>query len=69
MIEMIRYCPDCGRGQPFEQQHPPDGGCPDAADGNCPEWSCAGCGAALLIGFLRYQREPAEAEQPRRLVA
>jgi hypothetical protein len=24
------------------------GGCPDAADGMCPEWSCTQCAAALL---------------------
>jgi hypothetical protein len=69
MIETIRHCPDCGQDQPFEQHHPQDGGCPNAADGYCPEWSCASCGAALLIGFLPYQREPAETERPRRLVA
>jgi hypothetical protein len=69
MVEMIRYCPDCGQDQPFERHHPQDGGCCDAADGYCPEWSCASCGVALLIGFLPRQREPAKTERPRRLVA
>lgn len=69
MIETILHCPDCGQDQPFGQYHPHDGGCPDSLDAYCPEWVCADCGAGLLIGFISYLREPAEAERPRRLVA
>jgi hypothetical protein len=50
MIETIRYCPDCGRDRLFEQYHAA-GDCPDDPDGCCDEWSCTGCGSALLIGF------------------
>lgn len=69
MVEMIRKCPDCGQGRLFERHHPHDGGCPDSADGRCPECLCVSCGAALLIGFGPYLREPAKAERLRRLVA
>jgi hypothetical protein len=50
MVEMTRYCPDCGGGRLFEQHHAAEGGCPDSADGWCPEWLCTGCGAALFAG-------------------
>jgi hypothetical protein len=69
MIEMIRHCPDCGQDQPFEQPHPGAACCQDAPGGSCPEWSCADCGAGLLIGFIPQLREPGEAGRPRRLVA
>jgi hypothetical protein len=69
MIEMIRHCSDCGQVQPFEQLHASGAGCPDFPDAYCPEWFCADCGAGLLIGFLPYLPEPAEAEPLRRLVA
>ena len=52
--EWAARCPDCGADQPFEQQHTQPAGCPDSADGYCPEWSCTACGAALLIGFLPF---------------
>jgi len=42
-----RYCADCGTEQPFEQLHV--AGC---QDGECPEWACTACGAALIIGVL-----------------
>jgi hypothetical protein len=44
-----RYCADCGDEQPFEQVHGAD--CQDAA-GECPDWACTACGAALIIGML-----------------
>jgi hypothetical protein len=50
MVETIRYCPDCGRDRLFEQYHA-TGDCPDDPDGWCGEWSCTGCGTALLIGL------------------
>ncbi len=51
MIQVIRHCPDCGGDRMVEQYHAVAGRCPDAPDGDCPEWSCTECGAALLIGF------------------
>ena len=48
MGQMIRHCHDCGTDQMFDQPHDTD--CPDAPDGDCPEWACTGCGAALLAG-------------------
>jgi hypothetical protein len=50
MTQVIRHCPDCGPDRLFEQYHAA-GNCPDSPDGDCPEWSCAGCGAAVLIGL------------------
>jgi hypothetical protein len=44
-----RYCADCGGNQPVEQFHA--AGCPDAPAGDCPEWGCTACGAALIIGL------------------
>ena len=49
MGPMFRPCQDCGGEQLFEQMHQAPGSCPDAADGQCPEWLCTGCGAAELI--------------------
>jgi hypothetical protein len=49
MTQIIRHCPDCGWDHPFEQHHDQPGACPDSPDGECPEWSCTACGAALLI--------------------
>jgi hypothetical protein len=51
MTQMVRYCRDCAKDRPFEQHHRP-GRCPDAPDGDCPEWSCTACEAALLIGVV-----------------
>ncbi|HUA31391.1 MAG TPA: hypothetical protein VMC03_21090 [Streptosporangiaceae bacterium] len=65
MVESIRYCPDCGWDRLFEQPHPVADTCPDAPDGCCAEWSCTGCGAAMLIEVtsqpadLAYTRRPA----------
>jgi hypothetical protein len=44
-----RYCADCGDELPFEQFHAAD--CPDVP-GDCPEWGCTACGAALIIGMV-----------------
>ena len=49
MGPMFRPCQDCGGEQLFEQMHEAPGSCPDAPDGQCPEWLCTGCGAAELI--------------------
>jgi hypothetical protein len=48
MGPMTRYCRDCGRDQVFDQPHGDQGSCPDVAGGECLEWACTGCGAALL---------------------
>jgi len=62
MIQMIRLCPDCGWDRRFEQHHTVAGSCPDSPDGDCPEWCCAPCGAAMLIGVI--PRWPDAAEVP-----
>jgi hypothetical protein len=69
MVEMIRFCPDCGGNRLFEQRHAVAGRCPDSPDGWCPEWSCTDCGAALLIRFTSLPREMAPERQPSRRVA
>jgi hypothetical protein len=61
MVEMTRYCPDCGRDRLFEQHHTAAGSCPDSADGCCPEWLCTDCGAALLIGLAACPADVAQA--------
>jgi hypothetical protein len=48
MGQMTRHCRECGRDQLFDQPHDGYGSCPDVPDGNCPEWACTGCGAAIL---------------------
>jgi hypothetical protein len=52
MSEMFRPCPSCGSDRAFAQFHAEPGPCPDAADGDCPEWFCTDCGTALMIGGL-----------------
>jgi hypothetical protein len=49
--QMIRFCPECGDDRLLESYHGEPGGCPDSPDGDCPEWGCAACGTALLIGL------------------
>jgi hypothetical protein len=49
MTLVTRYCRECGQDQGFGQPH--DGHCPDVPDGDCPEWVCTGCGAALITGI------------------
>ena len=45
----IGNCPGCGEDEPFEQIHAGD--CPDTG-GECPEWACTACGAAVIMGTL-----------------
>jgi len=59
MTEMTRYCPDCGRSTTFEQPHAGAARCPDSPDGQCPEWCCTACGAAVLTGFVPAAPDPA----------
>jgi hypothetical protein len=47
MTELSRYCAGCG-----EEFHAKPALCPDAPDGDCPEWACAVCGDAFIIGPL-----------------
>ena len=53
----LRDCPGCGSERPFILRHPEPGGCPDSADGWCPEWFCTACGTALLAGLLPFSRD------------
>jgi len=66
MVEMVRFCPDCGGNRLFEQRHAVAGRCPDSPDGRCPEWCCTDCGAALLV---RLTPEVAPEWRPGRRVA
>jgi hypothetical protein len=50
MTDLTRYCAGCGDDRLFGQFHAEPGSCPDAPDGDCPEWGCTGCGDALFIG-------------------
>lgn len=59
MIRMIRLCPDCGWDRRFAPHHTVAGDCPDSPDGYCPEWSCTGCGAVLMIGVIPAWPDPA----------
>jgi hypothetical protein len=49
MGHMTRHCRECGGDQLFDQPH--ESCCPDAPGGDCPEWACTGCGAALFTGI------------------
>lgn len=69
MAQIVRHCTDCGWDRSFELVHDQPGECPDAPDGECPEWSCTACGAALLIGVILAERQPALAGQPHSRVA
>jgi len=57
MTDDLRDCPGCGSERPFILRHPEPGGCPDSADGWCPEWFCTACGTALLAGVLPFSRD------------
>jgi hypothetical protein len=41
-------CPTCGDVRTFVQPVCPDGHTDDG--GECPEWACAECGTAFMIG-------------------
>lgn len=40
------HCPSCAGERPFEQPPCADGHEP----GECPEWACADCGHAIMLG-------------------
>lgn len=66
MTEIIRHCPDCGRGRVFAPHHDLAARCPDSADQSCPEWVCVACGATLLIGAVPVPRDQRRAVTPGR---
>lgn len=49
MSQPVGNCPGCGGDEPFEQIHA--GPCPDTG-GDCPEWACVSCGAAVIMGTV-----------------
>jgi hypothetical protein len=69
LAQMTMYCPDCGAERPFEQYHAEAGCCPAATAGQCPEWSCTVCGAALFVGFMPYGYESSRVPDIRDRVA
>jgi hypothetical protein len=48
MGPMFRPCQDCRGERLFEQPHAAPGSCPDSPGGQCPEWLCTECGAAVI---------------------
>jgi hypothetical protein len=48
MSQPLGNCPGCGGDEPFEQIHATE--CPDVPGGECPEWACVACGAAVIMG-------------------
>jgi hypothetical protein len=52
MSQPLGGCPECGGDQPFQQVHAVAGECPDVPGGDCPEWACQACGAAVIMGTL-----------------
>jgi hypothetical protein len=69
MTQIVRHCPDCGGERAFEQPHRTPGECPDASgalgtSGDCPEWACTACGAALLLGLPVVRSGPARRAEP-----
>jgi hypothetical protein len=69
MSQEFRQCPECGGERLFEQYHELPGTCPDSPHGECPEWSCSVCGAALLTYFPAGRAESAVLPAPVRRVA
>ena len=57
MSKLLGNCPGCGCDELFEQIHLD--GCPDAGGGECPEWACTACGAAVIMGTLPGAETPA----------
>jgi hypothetical protein len=56
------HCPSCEDVREFVQPPCVDGHTEDG--GECPEWACADCGAALLIGA--FPLLPGESVESRR---
>ncbi len=51
MTQLSRHCAECSGERLFEQFHAEPASCPDAPDGDCPEWGCTSCGGALIVGL------------------
>ena len=51
MPHLSRFCDGCNEERPFEQFHADPESCPDSANGDCQEWGCTVCGAALITGL------------------
>ena len=49
------YCPDCADDREFVQPPCADGHTADG--GECPEWACADCGAAFVVGEVVTVRD------------
>jgi hypothetical protein len=69
MTDIIWNCPDCGQDRAFAQHHEESAWCPDAVDGDCPEWYCLMCGATVLTGeiFMLIRTRPAPAARGERV--
>jgi hypothetical protein len=50
MESRTEHCPTCAGEREFVQPPCIDGHTADGAE--CPEWACADCGTALLIGVF-----------------
>ena len=53
---VVRWCTTCEEDVMFEQP-----GCTDDHGGDCPEWTCVGCGDAMFVGFSLAERSTAVA--------
>ena len=51
MTQLSMYCAECSGERLFEQFHAEPASCPDAPDGDCPEWGCSSCGGAFIVGL------------------
>jgi hypothetical protein len=69
MSQIFRSCPDCRAERQFEQCHDAPGGCPDSPDGECCEWFCTECGAAILTSGLPFRAESSPGHSFRSKVA
>lgn len=58
MTELMWHCCDCGQDRLFQQRHA-IASCPDSRSGDCPEWACTGCGAALIAGLACWPADVA----------
>jgi hypothetical protein len=56
MPHLSRFCDVCHEERPFERFHADPASCPDTQDGDCREWGCTACGAALIIGLPAPER-------------
>ena len=64
MTQLPGNCPGCGGDEPFEQLHRA-GELPGCPGGECPEWGCTVCGAAVFIGLPVREHVSRSAARPR----